>query len=203
MFLKKVMSIKDYGIILYVLFLALPVMLSSCMGPVAVDPILEARMGIENADLSMGDWEGSWKLDDESDSGPLVTQVIALGKGKYTAKVMTEFNTREDPIAVLEGQRDGAMVRFEGQGEYQYNQFQIKAVINEGQFSGTYTGDASGSFLMEKVIRVSPTMGEKPPAGAVVLFNGRNFKQWKHTKESDDDSIHWKLLKNGAMEVKK
>jgi hypothetical protein len=170
---------------------------------VAVDPIIEARTGLEKADSNMGDWEGSWKLNDESDSGPLVTQVIALGKGKYTAKVMTEFNTRDEPIAMLDGQRDGAMVRFAGQGEYEYNQFQIKAVIQNGQFSGTFTGDASGNFLMEKVIRVSPTMGEKPPAGAVVLFNGRNFKQWKHTGKSEDEPIQWKLLKDGSMEVRK
>jgi hypothetical protein len=203
MFSRKVISVKDGGIILYVSLLAFTVLLSSCMGPVAVDPITEARMGLEKADPYMGDWEGSWELNDGSDSGPLATQVIALGKGKYTAKIMTAFDTREKPIAVLEGQRDGVMVRFEGQGEYQYNQFQIKAAINEGKFSGTFAGDASGSFLMEKVVRVSPTMGEKPPAGAIVLFDGRNFKQWKHTKPSDDDSIHWKLLRNGAMEVRK
>jgi hypothetical protein len=56
---------------------------------------------------------------------------------------------------------------------------------------------------MEKVIRVSPTIGEKPPAGAIVLFDGRNFKQWKHTGKSEGEPIQWKLLKNGAMEVRK
>jgi hypothetical protein len=206
MFLKKVSTVFSFNVrnvVMCVSMLTLSVLLSSCMGPAAVDPIIEARMGIENADSAMGDWEGTWKLDDESDSGPLVTQVIALGKGKYKAKVMMEFDTREEPIAVLEGQSDGAMVSFAGPGEANYYEFQIKAVINDGKFSGSFTGDVSGSIVMEKVIRVSPTMGEKPPAGAIVLFNGRNFKQWNHTKKSDDDSIQWKLLKNGVMEVRK
>ncbi|MCP4607199.1 MAG: DUF1080 domain-containing protein [Planctomycetes bacterium] len=206
MFSKKVkgiFSVNGRNVVMCVSMLVLSVLLSSCMGPAAVDPMVEARMGIESADSVMGDWEGTWKLDDESDSGPVVTQVIALGQGKYRAKVMTAFDTREEPIAVLEGQRDGALVRFEGPGEANYYEFQIKAVINGEQFRGSFTGDVSGSILMEKVVRVSPTMGEKPPAGAVVLFNGRNFKQWKHTKESDDDSIQWMLLKNGAMQVRK
>jgi hypothetical protein len=153
----------------------------------AVDPIVEAKMGIESADSAMGDWEGSWKLDDESDSGPVVTQVIALGQGKYKAKVMREFDTREEPIAVLDGQRDGAMVRFAGPGQANYYEFQIKAVINGEQFNGSFTGDVSGSILMEKV-----------------LFNGKNFKQWKHTGEKPgSESVKWKLLNDGAMEVKK
>jgi len=207
MFLKKVstvFSINGRNVVMYVSLLALSVLLSSCMGPVAVDPTVEARVGIESADSAMGDWEGTWKLDDGGDSGPVVTQVIALGKDKYTAKVMGEFDTREEPIAVLEGQRDGALVHFAGPGLADGTEFQIKAVIKDGQFSGSFTGDASGSFVMEKVIRVSPTMGEKPPSGAIVLFNGKDFKQWKHTGEKpDSDLVKWKLLNDGAMEVKK
>lgn len=186
-----------------VLFFAMSVILSSCQMPMVMDPVVEARMAIESADSVMGDWEGSWKLDDESDSGPVVAQVIALGKGKYTAKVMSEFDTREKPIAVLDGQRDGAIVRFEGPGEYESNEFKIEAVVKDGQFNGTFNGDASGSVLLEKVIRVSPTIGEKPPAGAIVLFNGKNFKQWKHTGKTEGEPIQWKLLDNGAMEVRK
>lgn len=191
-------------IIICVLAFALSVLLSSCAGPMAVDPVVEARGAIESADAAMGDWEGSWKLEDESDSGPVVTQVIALGKGKYRAKVLEEFDTREEPIAELDGQRDGAMVRFAGPGRAGYNEFQIEAAIEGSKFSGSFNGDATGSFAMEKVIRVSPTLVAEPPAGAIVLFNGKNFKQWKHTnKKPGEDLVQWKLLKGGAMEVVK
>lgn len=202
MFMEMV-SNNGRNVVMCVSFLAVSVLLSSCIGPVAVDPTVEARMGLESADSVMGDWEGSWELNDGSDSGPLAIQVIALGKGQYRAKVMNEFDTREEPIAVLNGQRDDAIVRFEGPGQYEYNEFQIEAVIKDEQFSGTFKGDASGSVALEKVIRVSPTMGEKPPAGAIVLFNGKNFKQWQYTGESEGQPIQWKLLKNGAMEVRK
>jgi hypothetical protein len=187
-----------------VLAFVLSVLLSSCAGPLAVDPVIEARQGIESADAAMGDWEGSWKLDDESDSGRIVTQVIALGKGEYRAKVLEEFDTREEPIAVLDGRRDGDVVRFSGSGRYEYTEFQIEAAIEDGKFRGSFKGDATGSFTMERVIRVSPTLGAEPPAGAIVLFNGKNFKQWKHTnKKPGEDSVKWNLLKGGAMEVVK
>jgi len=191
-------------IIICVLAFALSVLLSSCAGPMAVDPVVEARGAIESADAAMGDWEGSWKLEDESDSGPVVTQVIALGKGKYRAKVLEEFDTREEPIAELDGQSDGAVVRFAGPGRAGYNEFQIEAAIEGSKFSGSFNGDATGSFAMEKVIRVSPTLGAEPPEGAIVLFNGKNFKQWKHTnKKPGEDLVQWNLLKGGAMEVVK
>ena len=187
-----------------ILAFVLSVLLSSCAGPMAVDPVVEARGAIESADAAMGDWEGSWKLEDESDSGPVVTQVIALGKGEYRAKVLEEFDTREEPIAELDGERDGSVVRFAGPGRAGYNEFEIEAAIEDGQFSGSFNGDATGSFAMEKAIRVSPTLGAEPTAGAIVLFNGKNFKQWKHTnKKPGEDSVKWNLLKGGAMEVVK
>ncbi len=191
-------------IIICVLSFTLSVLLSSCAGPLAVDPVVEARTAIESADAAMGDWEGSWVLEDESDSGRAVTQVIALGKGEYRAKSFSEFDTREEPIAVLDGRRDGSVVRFEGSGRYEYTEFEIEAAIKDGKFSGSFEGDATGSFEMERAIRVSPTLGAEPPEGAIVLFNGRNFKQWKHArKKPGADSVKWKLLKGGAMEVVK
>ncbi|MCK4291653.1 MAG: DUF1080 domain-containing protein [Planctomycetes bacterium] len=42
-------------------------------------------------------------------------------------------------------------------------------------------------------------MGAKPPKGAVVLFTGKDFKEWKCTKVKDgDDSVKWELV-DGAM----
>jgi len=205
MFSSNVFLINERKIITCLSLLILTVLLSSCAGPLAVDPVLEARTAIESADAVMGDWEGNWKLDNESDSGPLVAQVIALGKEGYRVKFFSEFDTRQEPIAVLDGKRDGAVVRFAGQVELSDGgTLDVKGSIEGDKFNGSFKGDNAGSIALEKVIRVSPTLGEKPPAGAIVLFNGKNFKQWKHTgKKAGDDSVQWNLLKDGAMEVKK
>jgi len=201
----KAFLINGYKVITVVLAFVLSALLSSCAGPLAVDPVVEARKAIESADATMGDWKGSWILDDGSDSGPLVAQVIALGKGEYRANLLEEFDTREEPVAVLDGRRNGAAVRFEGRAELSDGGvLEIQAVIEGSKFNGSFTGDAAGSFEMEKAIRVSPTLGAEPPADAMVLFNGKNFKQWKHArKKAGADSVQWKLLKGGAMEVVK
>ena len=178
--------------------------LSSCAGLLASGPALKARRAIEAADPAMGDWQGSWILDDESDSGPLVAQVIALGKGTYRANFFGEFDTREEPVAVLQGRREGKTVRFTGLARSEGAELQVQGAIEGRKFTGTFEDqDVSGSFAVEKVIRLSPTLGAKPPTGAVVLFDGKNFDAWKRiSKKSGDESVQWKLVKPGAMEVK-
>ena len=178
--------------------------LVSCTGPAGGKLVLEAKKAIERADLFMGDWQGSWRLNDGSDSGPVVAQVIALGKGKYRANLLEEFDQRVEPIAVLQGPHRDGVVRFAGSGEYNGITLQIKAAIEGNKFTGSFQGqDFAGSFIMKKVIRLSPTLGAKPPAKAVVLFDGKTFDEWKHTgKKPGADSVQWKLI-DGAMEVKR
>jgi hypothetical protein len=133
-----------------------------------------------------------------------VAQVIALGKGQYRTILSYEFDTRREPIAVLGGKRDGESVKFEGK-TYVIDQgieLEIQAVIKDGKFSGNFKGDEFGSFSMDKVVRLSPTLGAKPPAGAVVLFNGKDFDQWKHArKKQGGDKVKWELV-DGAMRVR-
>jgi hypothetical protein len=208
MILEVTMKNGRYGSLIYahktvtlITMLFLPLFLSSCAGPLTSGPALEARRAIEAADPAMGDWRGSWILDDQSDSGPLVAQVIALGKGTYRASCFGQFDTRQEPLAVLQGQRQAQVVRFAGPGRYGDTEFQVQGTIEGERFTGTFKGqDESGSFAMERVIRLSPTLGAKPSAGALVLFNGKNLNKWKHAKK-EPGPVQWKLV-DGAMEVK-
>ena len=193
---------KTWKIITFVSFLIIP--LSLCVGSPSSDAVLEAKKTMESADLFMGDWEGEWELDNGADYGSLVAQVIALGKGQYKTVLSNEFDTRREPIAVLEGKRDGESVEFAGKTflSDQGLELEIHAVIKDGKFSGNFKGDESGNFEMNKIIRLSPTLGDKPPAGAIVLFDGKNFNQWKHpNKKEGEDEVKWELI-DGAMRVK-
>lgn len=49
--------------------------------------------------------------------------------------------------------------------------------ISEDVFSGQIEGGAA--FSLKKKVRVSPSMGAMPPAGATVLFDGANKEAWK------------------------
>ena len=65
----------------------------------------------------------------------------------------------------VEGKRDGEKIGFTGKDEF-------KAELAGGKIS--ITTAAGGPYTMEKTLRTSPTLGAKPPKGAVVLFGGGN-----------------------------
>ncbi|MBW8041476.1 MAG: DUF1080 domain-containing protein [Planctomycetes bacterium] len=191
-------NLKSYLVLVLVLSMAL----ASGAEPLKRDYVQETKAELERLDPFMGDWQGNWRLDDGSDSGPLVAQVIALGDGKYRAKFLEEFNVRAPAIAVLEGQLKEGNARFSGPAKSGDFEFTLQTVLESQKFAGTFQGqDFSGSLVMEKVIRLSPTLGAKPPAGAVVLFNGKNFKEWKYSGNKPGP-VKWKLV-DKAMEVKR
>ena len=192
-----------------VVVLVLSMALASYAGPLKRNYVQETKAELERLDPFMGDWQGTWRLDDGSDSGPVVAQVIVLGDGKYRAKFLDEFNepVPAPAIAKLEGQLKEGKVRFSGPGKSGDFEFTLQTVLEGERFAGTFQGqDFAGSLVMEKVIRLSPTLRAKPPAGAVVLFdgkrkNGKNFNEWKYSGNKPGP-VQWKLV-DKAMEVKR
>ncbi len=191
-------NLKSYVVVLTVL----SVVLASCAEPLKRDYVHETKAELESLDSFMGDWQGTWRLDDGSESGTVVAQVIALGDGKYRAKFLEEFevSVRIPAIAVLEGQLEEGKVRFAGPGKSGDYEFTLQTVLEGRRFAGTFRGqDFTGSLVMEKVIRLSPTLGEAPSANAVVLFNGENLDEWKYSGNKPGP-VQWKIV-DGAMEV--
>jgi hypothetical protein len=137
------------------------------------------------ADPLMGDWQGE---------GSYVAQILPLGGGKYRALLLTAFDTEGSPVAVMQGEASGRSVVFEGDG--------WSGTIREGQFSGS-KGDKN--FILKQVTRTPPSLGAKPPEGAVVLFDGKNLDAWakKNGKSwlQEDGPARWKLVEGGAVEV--
>jgi hypothetical protein len=174
-------------------------------------PTAAATKAAETVDPFMGDWQGQWELDDGGDSGPLVAQVIALGKGQYQARVLASFDARVDPYIVLAGGREDSKVRLSGHSKLRNDAVDLdaQAVIAGDKFTSTFKGrqegdgqEYPGKFSLSKTVRLSPTLGAKPPRGAIVLFDGKNFDQWKPAAaKPGQDSVQWKLV-DGAMEVK-
>jgi rubredoxin len=168
----------------------------------------EAKEAMEKADPYMGDWQGTHRRDDGSDTEEIVAQMIALGDGTYRANFHIRFNYKWPPIFVLDGRLEGTTVRFSGQPQVEDAVAEVQGMIKDGKFTGTYKGrspegeDVSGSFELEKAIRLSPTLGKKPMEGAIVLFDGtkKSLSKWQAVRRRIK-GFPW-LLKGDAMEVK-
>jgi hypothetical protein len=116
-------------------------------------------------------------------------QVIALGNGAFQAVFLPgglpgdgwDGKTR----AAVAGKREGEKCCFGTPGS---------------GWNGCVTGDTLAGetgngvkFALKKVLRHSPAEGRKPPAGAVVLFDGTNVDAWTNGKQTPDG-----LLEAGA-----
>lgn len=61
--------------------------------------------------------------------------------------------------------------------------------------------DAGGAFELKRVTRQSPTMGARPPAGAIVLFDGSGVSEWQ--KGAAMTPKGWLSSATGATSVRK
>lgn len=147
-----------------------------------------------------GDWQGE---------GGLVAQVVPVmdkiysvedlipqqeDNGKYQAHLFRELDVPNDkPVAALNGTLENGVVTLEGDG--------WSGTIENGHFRAK-NGDKA--IDLQHVSRVSPTMGMKPPLGAVVLFDGKNLDAWAKMKEKEwltqDGPCRFRIVGDGVME---
>ena len=136
-----------------------------------------------------GEYEGS-----VSGGGKLGAQVIALDGGAFQAVLfpggLPGAGWDKTNKILMDGKSQGGQTVFKpAEGNKRYlgksaaefsatKQFPPKG---HKPYTGTISGDTlSGktddgkSFTLQRVVRKSPTLGQKPPKGAVVLFDGSN-----------------------------
>jgi hypothetical protein len=119
----------------------------------------------------------------------------AADGGKYLANVFRKFDVPNDqPVVVLQGELSGNTVAFSEDG--------WTGTIAGGHFKASKGEDA---FDLQRITRTPPSLGAKPPTGAIVLFDGTNMDAWAKMKERDwlkeDGPAQWHLVPGGAMEV--
>ncbi len=114
-------------------------------------------------------------------SEPVAIQVIALGEGKFAA---TKY------YGGLPGEGWFGGTRYEMTGEMTGDVVTLHSeeydVIVEKESAMIMTRDGRRAGELQKTRRVSPTMGARPPEGAVVLFDGTNTSHFKNGKMTKD-----------------
>jgi len=105
--------------------------------------------------------------------------VVALGDGKFDAYVLQDGLpglgwTCDKQRVVIKGERgEKGITLASADGK-------ISAVISNGKITLTRQGEKE--LTLPRIERASPTLGAKPPAGAVVLFDGSSVDQWEKGK---------------------
>lgn len=145
--------------------------------------------------------------------GPVV-QVVALGKDEYRAHVLETIEKRVDkPLAVLWGKVEGDAIAFiaepkdkEPKGGSWWKSPESSqgwtATLVPGQI--TINQPNAGAKVLKPLDRTSPTLGAKPPAGAIVLLGPETRQETlgdTFQKLGTKNPLGWKILDGGVMEV--
>ncbi|MEO6182274.1 MAG: DUF1080 domain-containing protein [Verrucomicrobiota bacterium] len=101
-------------------------------------------------------------------------QIIALGNDKFRMVTykggLPGDGWDKDYKQEINGKREADKIVFTSTNNY-------RAELASGKI--TMKSDAGGPWTMEKTERKSPTLGAKPPADAIVLFDGSSADGWK------------------------
>jgi hypothetical protein len=162
-----------------VLFAMLTALSAAAEGPTYSDPD-EAKKDPSFA------IQGEYAGEIEHDGGriKLGVQVIAQGKGTFRAESyvggLPGAGWEKTKRVHVHGQLEGGRAVFTGDDAV--------GVIENGVLT---VRAPSGSTMgkLEKVERTSPTLGEKPPEGAIVLFDGENLDEWRDGAKMTEDGL--------------
>jgi len=109
--------------------------------------------------------------------------------------IFRKFDQPNDkPVAILKGEQSAEAIALTGDG--------WEGSIAAGHFKAKKGVEA---FDLQHITRTPPSIGAKPPKGALVLFDGSNMNAWAKMKEKDwlteDGPSRWNLISGGVMEV--
>ncbi len=158
-------------------------------GPTYDDPEQAAKNDPDF--LLQGEYVGSFTTSEGDQTYGV--QVIALGQGKFRAVGY---------FGGLPGAGWNGQPKIESEGAAQGGQVIFQAELGRGVLHDGVIElqDANGNQVgeLKKIERKSDTLGQRPPAGAKVLFDGspESLANWKNGQRTDDG-----LLKQGTTSV--
>ena len=106
-------------------------------------------------------------------------QVVALGDGKFDAYFLEGGLPGDGWDKSKKRVKVNGTASFEAEG--------IKASIADGAMTVNWDGK---SATLKRIERQSPTLGQKAPEGAIVLFDGSNVDGWVKGKMEDKLLLH-------------
>ena len=160
---------------------ALPVLAVDAAGQKAADKQAgQARPRVEtftDPDKAGRDYEIQGEYVGEvPNEGKFGIQIVAEGDGKFTMRALRGGL----PGDGWDGQTEYAFTARTESGKTTFENEHARGTITAGTITSTLQSGDTATF--KRVVRRSPTEGAKPPAGAVVLFDGTNADAWDKGK---------------------
>jgi hypothetical protein len=142
-----------------------------------------------------GIYEGTVK--DAGGEMKVEARIVACGKGTYKAFLRTQVSPRVIGKIELDGKAEGDGVAFKGKaGDVEWT-----ASYGGGSIKGT--GSRGGTLNLNRIVRESPTLGAKPPAGAVVLLGEKKYDGVVKKAPKDGKEPEWTPVDGGGIQVPK
>lgn len=133
-------------------------------------------------DPFLGNYVGRWSAKEEVNPD-IAAQVFPLGNDTYRIKIVNRLDMRCPVWLDVEAKPKHGKLKFDVSGF-------------TGSTDGkTFTGKRGElTYSMKKTVLSSPTLGLRPPEGAVVLYDGTNLDAWTGTEG-------WKIMGDGTLLV--
>ncbi|MCF6286741.1 MAG: DUF1080 domain-containing protein [Candidatus Hydrogenedentes bacterium] len=142
----------------------------------------------------MGNFEGSF-----TSGWPEVSisaQIVALGKGKHLAKITID-GIKVEVTGKTKGKAEDGLCLYDDTvdaGDELGGKYRVVGQVTGGIFTATVEGnEGRGTFELKRVVKGSPTMGKKAPAGATVLL-GKSAAPDAFVREP-----LWQIFADGVM----
>jgi len=131
----------------------------------------------------MGNWQGEFASATWKDK-TIRAQVVGESWDEYRAVLFVGAKGVDEQRVEIKGKTNRGVTHFEGQVDLSEKLGGIFDVTGDiaytgqgreaqGAFNGVFKGKGEeGAFALKRVLIKSPTLGIKPPAGAIVLFDG-------------------------------
>lgn len=166
----------------------------------ALAGLLAGGAWADGDDRVMGVYEGAFSGDAGGAKG-IHARVAGLGETAWKAVLyISDAAGAETRVEVL-GRSDAPRkpVTFEGEVDVAAlgGKAVVKGTLEKRTLTATITpaSGAAASFELKRVEKESPTLGKAAPAGAVVLFAGKDLSGWRRDPEG------WCIQPDGSMQV--
>jgi hypothetical protein len=169
-------------------------------------PVLHAAEFGVVPDPYTGNWSGTLT----SSAGKEDVHATAIRyKNQYEITFRSSPDPREKAIVIFNGtvQQDKLVLEpalgpdLSNAIEVQTRAVQWNGEARDNELKGTFAGRKTGTFSLKKIpFQPSPTLGEKAPAGAAVLFDGTDLHAWE-PRLAPADPIQGLITGSGVLEV--